>query len=34
VQVTDVPQSDVAIAWRQDRRSALVEKSIALATER
>lgn len=34
VQVTDVPQSDVAIAWRQDRRSALVEKFIALATER
>jgi DNA-binding transcriptional LysR family regulator len=34
VQVSDVPQSDVAIAWRQDRRSALVEKFIALATDR
>jgi hypothetical protein len=34
VQVTDLPQSDVTIAWRRDRRSARVEKFIALATER
>jgi DNA-binding transcriptional LysR family regulator len=34
VEVTDVPPSDVAIAWRADRRSALIDSFIALATER
>jgi DNA-binding transcriptional LysR family regulator len=31
VEVTDVPPSEIAVAWRQDHRSALVEKFIAVA---
>lgn len=34
VHVTDIPPSDVAIAWRKDRRSVLVDEFIALASER
>lgn len=34
VQVTDIPPSDIAIAWREDRRSVLVDELITLATER
>jgi DNA-binding transcriptional LysR family regulator len=34
VEVTDVPPSNVAIAWRADRRTALIDSFIALATER
>ena len=33
IEVTDLPPSDIAVAWRADGRSALVDQFIAIATE-
>ena len=33
IEVTDLPPSDIAVAWRADGRSALVDEFIAIATE-